>query len=131
MVTLGKKACLAKVVKSATIECVKEMLPDYRGGGIVEQGLQDNLATCGSDHQMCMWYQHRLCKKDLKYGNPPGDARQVRIRPGSHQPRPLLGGRDNRPAHQGGCRPVPGQAAQRADEPPLGRGALRVGGLRA
>ena len=72
MVALGKKACLARVVESATIERVREMLPDYQG--IVVQDSKTIWLHTGSDHQMCMWHQHRLCRKDLKYGNPKGDA---------------------------------------------------------
>ena len=72
MVALGKKACLARVVESATIERVKEMLPDYRG--IVEQDSKTIFwLHAGSDHQICMWHQHRLCRKNPKYGNPKGD----------------------------------------------------------
>ena len=114
MVALGKKACLARVVESATIERVREMRPDYQG--IVGQDSKAIGLHAGSDHQMCRWHQHRLCRKEPKYGNPQGRRAQVRIRPGSHQPGPLPGRRDIRLTHQGGRRPVPGQVAQRADE---------------
>ena len=72
MVALGSKACLAMVVASATIKRVLEMLPGYQG--IVTQDSKTIWLRAGSCHQMCMWHQHRLCKRDLKYGNLKGDA---------------------------------------------------------
>ncbi len=64
MVVLREKACLVMVVESATIERVREMLPDYRG--IVVQDSKVIWLHAGIDHRMYMWHQHRLCKKDLK-----------------------------------------------------------------
>ena len=72
MVALGDKACLAMVVKSATIERVREMRPGHQG--IVTQDSKTTWLHAGSCHQMCMWHQHRLCKRDLKYRNLEGDA---------------------------------------------------------
>ena len=72
MVALGGKTCLIMVVDSATIKRVKEMLPGYQG--IIIQDSKAIWLHGSSRHQMCMWHQHRLYKKDLNDGNPKGDA---------------------------------------------------------
>ena len=71
MVARGNKLCLAKVVKSANIEAVKEFLPGY--AGIVGQDSNTIWLHTGSDHQMCMQHQRRLSKKDLIHKNLKGD----------------------------------------------------------
>ena len=72
MVALGEKACLVMVVDSATIKRVKEMIPGYQGTIIQDS---KTIWLHGSpNHQLCMWHQHRLYKKDLGDGNPKGDA---------------------------------------------------------
>ncbi len=71
-VVLGEKACLVRVVESATIKRVREMLSGYQ-----RTVIQDSKTTwlrVGSDRQLCMWHRHRLCKKDLKYVSLKGDA---------------------------------------------------------
>ena len=60
---------------------------------------------------MCMWHQHRLCKKDLKYDSLKGGALRFvsamdRIDLGHYRADQISD------PHTGGRRPVPGQAAQ-------------------
>ena len=70
MVARGRRLCLAVVVRSATKDAVKEMLPGY--GGTVGQDSNTIWLHTGGDRQMCMQHQYRLSKKDLKHTNPMG-----------------------------------------------------------
>ena len=72
MMARGAKFCLARVVKSATKDEVKAMLPGYTG--VVGQDSNTIWLHIGGDRQFCMQHQRRLSKKDLKHLNLQGDA---------------------------------------------------------
>ncbi len=72
MVARGSRLCLVVVVRSATKDAVKEMLPGYEG--TVGQDSNPIWLHTGGDHQMCESHQRRLSKKDLTYLNPKGDV---------------------------------------------------------
>ena len=65
LVALGKHVCMMEVVHSRNIDTLKRFLGRY--GGILVHDSYTGWLHIGSYHQLCIWHQMRLVKKDLKY----------------------------------------------------------------
>ena len=70
----GENACLIKIDDSRSIPRLMEFLPDFQG--IIGQDSYPGWFHIGEDHQMCLYHQGRIPKKDLKYLKPTGDVRE-------------------------------------------------------
>ena len=65
LVALGKHVCMMEVVHSRNIDALKRFLDRY--GGILVHDSYTGWLHIGPHHQLCIWHQMRLVKKDLKY----------------------------------------------------------------
>ena len=65
LVALGRHICMMGVVHSRKIDTLKGFLDRY--GGILVHDSYTGWFHIGSHHQLCIWHQMRLVKKDLKY----------------------------------------------------------------
>ena len=72
LTALGKNSCLMEVSKSRSIKALKEFLPGFEGTSIHDS--HTAWLHVGTNHQMCLWHQMRMMKRDLKYQDPGREA---------------------------------------------------------
>ena len=73
LVALGRHVCLMDVVHSRDVKTLKKFLGRY--GGILIHDSYIGWFHVSSYHQLCIWHQMRLVKRDLKYLDLNGEVR--------------------------------------------------------